>query len=256
MRLLVFLVRTALCTNECTCFRMFNVCCINIHGFKFLPLSIIFLQALERTVSTTLGKMSKGKVALSSSEICAYIKVCPALDQNATDIFESLQTTRLEPSVSRATVFRWVRHFESGKSGISENKGKAKTRTMTSPTTVAAIKAIVDEDARVTVQEIADKVGIRSSSALRELHNDLELHELSARWVPNILSDQNKGVRLDYAQKLLKVYKNCDKRQNSETIIGDETWIYFFEPHRKSQNKIWRPKGASLSKIARRSKST
>ena len=127
---------------------------------------------------------------------------------------------------------------------------------MTSPKTVAATKAIVDEDARVTVQEIADRVGIRSSSALRELHNDLGLHELSARWIPNILSDQNKGARLDYAQKLLKVYKNCDKRRIAEIVTGDETWIYFFEPHRKSQNKIWRPKGASPSKIARRSKST
>ena len=61
--------------------------------------------------------MSKNNFTISSNEIKAYIKVCTAIRKNATEIYETLKQEALGTSISRATVFRWVRHFESGNSG-------------------------------------------------------------------------------------------------------------------------------------------
>ena len=204
----------------------------------------------------TLTKITKKKVTPFSTEIRAYIKVCTTIGKNATEIYENLQSQSLGTSLSRATVFRWVRHFESGKSGISENRGKVKKRMTTSPSAVAAISTIIDEDALVSIQKIAERVGIHSSSVFRMLRKDLDPRKLSARWIPHILSDDNKGVRLQYAQQLFKKHKNCNKWRLGEIATGDETCSYVFEPHRKSQNMTWRAKMAAPSKIARRSKST
>ena len=175
----------------------------------------------------TLTKITKKKVTPFSTEIRAYIKVCTTTGKNATEIYENLQSQSLGTSVSRATVFRWVWHFESGKSGISENRGKVKKRVTTSPSAVAAIKTIIDEYAWVRVQEIAERVSIHSSSFLRVLRKDLGLRKLSARWILHILSDDNKGVTLQYAQQLLKKHKNWNKRRLGEILTGDKAWIYF-----------------------------
>ena len=105
-------------------------------------------------------------------------------------------------------MFRWVRHFENGNTGLFENRGKVKKRVTISPSAVAAIKTIIVEDARVSGQEIAKRVGIHSSSVLRLLRKDLDPRKLSARWFPHILSVDNKGVRLQYAQQRLKKHKN------------------------------------------------
>ena len=216
---------------------MFVFCCVNPPNFKSVSIAIFLLQVVKESLSGTLGKNIEEKVTFSASEMRSYLKVCSAIGQNASEIFEKWQSKPLESSVSKVSVCRWVRLFESRISGISENREKAKTCTTTTSTTVAAIKAIIDEDIRVIDHGIADRVGIHSSSVLRVLHKDFGLKKLLARWIPHILSDQNKGVWLDYAKKRWNIRKKCDKRRLGEIGTDDETWINFFEPHRKSQNK-------------------
>jgi len=41
-----------------------------------------------------------------------------------------------------------------------------------------------------------------------------------------------------------------------EIVTGDETWVYFFEPKRKAQNKAWIKKGANAPRILRKSRSS
>ena len=54
------------------------------------------------------------------------------------------------------------------------------------------------------------------------------------------------------AKDLLKKYKNCDKRRLSELFTGDETWVYYFEPQRRVNNKQWLRKDQARPIIAKR----
>ena len=87
------------------------------------------------------------------------------------------------------------------------------------------------------------------------LREDLGLRKLSSRWIPHILTQENKGVRLHKAQQLLDKYKIADERRLSEIFTGDETYIYFYEPFRKQQNMSWLRKGSTPIKNAGRPKS-
>ena len=178
------------------------------------------------------------------------------MGRDATEIYENLQGRPTPCPLSRTSIFRWARHFEDGKSDIPDGWGSQTKRRVTDTRGIAAIEAVIKEDNRVTVDFVAKKVGISSSWVQRVLHDDLGLGKLSARWVPHILTSENKGVRLEYAQQLKENFKNCDEKTLSKIVTGDETYIYFYEPFRKEQNKSWLPKGASRTKIARRNKST
>ena len=76
------------------------------------------------------------------------------------------------------------------------------------------------------------------------------------RWVPHLLTDEQKRQRVKVAKKLLQMFPKYDKKQFANVVTGDETWVHYFEPVRKVSNKIWATKHSKRPIIAKRSLST
>ena len=102
---------------------------------------------------------------------------------------------------------------------------------------------LVEEDRRVTIDEIANAVGISHGSAFSIFTEDLHLSMLSARWVPKTLQENQLNQRADLSLAILT------KMEANETIFfkrcrtGDETFKRF-NPENQIQSKEWHPKGA------------
>ena len=62
--------------------------------------------------------------------------------------------------------------------------------------------------------------------------------KISARWVPHLLTDCQKKQRVKIVIQLLKIFPKYDGKKFANVVIGDETWVYCFEPVRKVSNKI------------------
>ena len=52
------------------------------------------------------------------------------------------------------------------------------------------------------------------------------------------------------------MFPKYDKKQFANVVTGDETWVHYFEPVRKVNNKIWATKHSKRPIIAKRSLST
>ena len=80
----------------------------------------------------------------------------------------------------------------------------------------------------------------------------------SARWVPHLLTDEQKQSQVRFASQVIEKYDKCDQRHLEEIVTGDETWIYHFQPNSKAKNKVWvsfkgdRPVIASRCKTSNR----
>ena len=96
---------------------------------------------------------------------------------------------------------------------------------------------MVEQDARLSVKDIANCTGISDGSVQTILKKRLDLRKVCARWVPHLLTEEQKTQRLKYARELLKTYKGCNSRVVSNLIAGDETWVHVFEPQRRAHNK-------------------
>ena len=88
------------------------------------------------------------------------------------------------------------------------------------------------------------------------LKKHLKVRKISARWVPHLLTDEQKRQRVKVAKKLLQMFPKYDKKQFANVVTGDETWVHYFEPVRKVSNKIWATKHSKRPIIAKRSLST
>ena len=95
---------------------------------------------------------------------------------------------------------------------------------------------------RLPVKDIASCTGISEGSVQTILKKRLDLRKVCARWVPHLLTDEQKTQRLKCARELLKTYKGCNSRVISNLLIGDETWVHMFEPQRRADNKQWKRK--------------
>ena len=101
------------------------------------------------------------------------------------------------------------------------------------------MKTLIEEDARYTVQEIEELSGIHSSSILKILRERLGLRKICARWVPHLLTDEQKQSRVRLASQVIEKKDKCDRHRLEEIDTGDETWIYHFQPDFKAKNKVW-----------------
>ena len=56
--------------------------------------------------------------------------------------------------------------------------------------------------------------------------------------MPHLQTNEQKEKRVKISKNLLKKFKKCDKRKLCDLFTGDETWVYYFEPQRKVDNRM------------------
>ena len=101
---------------------------------------------------------------------------------------------------------------------------------------------MVKQDARLFVKDVASCTGMSERGVQTILKTHLDLRKVCARWVPHLLTEEQKTQRLKCARELLKTYKGCNSRVISNLLTGDETWVHMFEPQRRADNKQWKRK--------------
>ena len=140
------------------------------------------------------------------------------------------------------TVFRWVKAFKAGKFSVEGDTCPGRPKTSVTKANIAAVKIVVEQDARVSVKDIASCTGISEGSVQTILKKHLDLRKVCPRWVPHLLTEEQKTQCLKCARELLKSYKGCNSRVISNLLTGDETWVHMFEPQRRADNKQWKRK--------------
>ena len=83
-------------------------------------------------------------------------------------------------------------------------------------------------------------VGISKAFALRFWRNILKMKKESTWWAPHLLNEeQKKNTHVRTARKLLKRFPRYDQKLFMNVATYDESWMHYFEPHRKISNRVW-----------------
>ena len=200
---------------------------------------------------TTVVKMV-GRSVDKKDEIRAYIKARSKPGCSLKQLMTELSTAYGPFCVSYDTVRGREKKFESGIESIKNAPKSGRPKSASRKEIVSKIKEIIEGDVRFTVRDISRKVGISLSTVHLILKKHLKVRKISAKWVPHLLTDGQKGQRVKVAKKLLQMFPKYDKKQFANVVTGDETWVHHFEPVRKVRNKIWATKHSKRPIIAKR----
>ncbi|XP_026828418.1 histone-lysine N-methyltransferase SETMAR-like [Ooceraea biroi] len=147
-----------------------------------------------------------------------------------------------ESAPSIRTVYKWFQNFRSGHMSTSDVECSGRPVEATTPEIIDKIHDMVMGDRRVKIREIASAMGISSERVHNILHQHLGMKKLFARWVPRLLTVDQK--------------RNCLFQRNPRDfrrrfVIVDETWIHHYTPETKEQSKQWVASGESAPKKAK-----
>ena len=148
--------------------------------------------------------------------------------------------------------FRWVKAFKAGNFSVEDDTRPGRPKTSVTKANIAAVKIVVEQDARLSVKDIASCTGISEGSVQTILKKRFDLRKVCARWVPHLLTEEQKTQRLKCARELLITYKSYNSRVISNLLTCDKTWVHMFEPQRRADNNQWKRKDTKRPCIAKR----
>ena len=118
------------------------------------------------------------------------------------------------------------------------------------------VHEIILEDCRISAKSIAEQMGISRERVGSNIHEDLDMRKLAAKWVPKCLNANQKRQRCQSSEQLFEFFRHDPNDFLSRLVTMDETWLYHYNPETKRQSMEWlhsgslRPKKFQVQKSA------
>jgi len=135
----------------------------------------------------------------------------------------------------RTQVFQWHIRFLNGRISVEDDEHKGRHTSCTIPETVARIQVLILQDRRRTIRDIAEDVEFGYGTCQRVLPEELGMYLVAAKFVPRILTADQKQQRVNVFTELRQLASD-NETFLSRVITGDESWVCGYDPEAKRQS--------------------
>ena len=132
---------------------------------------------------------------------------CFKAGRSAKECMQHLQAIYGSEALSRSQVYHIFEQLREGHDG-SDGRGDHRDPTVRTPANVAMVEELISDDRRLTVRELADLTGISKTTVDEILTKDLQLKHVSARWVPHLLTEENRAERVRCAKNFYRLMRS------------------------------------------------
>lgn len=188
---------------------------------------------------------------MEKSEFRVLIKHYFLRKKTITETKQKLDKYYGDSAPSIKMIHKWFTDFRCGRTSTSDAERPGRPVEVTTPEMIAKIYDIVLNDRRVKVREIVEIVGISDERVRNILHQHLDMKKLSARWVPRLLTVDQKRTRVTTSEAGLALFQRNKNEFMRRFITVDETWIHHYTPETKEQSKQWIASGEPAPKKAK-----
>jgi hypothetical protein len=141
----------------------------------------------------------------------ACVKFCLILEKTAAETIFMLQRAFKYNAFGESQVCEWFLRFKNGNMSIDDLQGPGRPSTSRN-------QENINEDRRKTNEQVYEGTNVSWSSCQRILTEDLRMRRASAKFVPRLLTEEQKDHRVNVCRDLKEelhndphfFYKDCD----------------------------------------------
>jgi transposase len=185
-------------------------------------------------------------------QVC--VKCCVKLGKTFTETLEMLKHAFDNESIGRTQTYDWYKRFKDDRISIEDDSRSGRLSTSTDDQHVAQVRSVIRYNRGLTVREVAEESDISLVSCHNILTDKLGMHRVAAKFVPRLLTDEQKEQRVAISQELLD-QANSDENLLKNIVTGDETWVYGYDVETKAHSSQWVSKTSPRPKKARQVRS-
>ncbi|XP_037919773.1 uncharacterized protein LOC119657091 [Hermetia illucens] len=112
--------------------------------------------------------------------------------KSPSEIKEHLDPVYGDSAPAMAAIKNWFNELQRGRTSVFDESRASVPKTATTEDNMRKIQDLVLTDRRRKIRAIAEAVGISKGCMSHILHEILCMRNLSARWVPRLLTPDNK----------------------------------------------------------------
>jgi transposase len=137
-----------------------------------------------------------------------------------------------DSSPSFSTIKKWAAEFKRGRTGLEDDLREGRSKSASTPEIIEQVHDMLLDDRRMKVREIAETIGISEGSLGYILREELDMKKLCARWVPRLLTADQKRT-------CIKISEQCLERFNKKTDYFVRRFITMDSPlHTRIQTAV------------------
>jgi rubrerythrin len=145
------------------------------------------------------------------------------------EIKEMVDAAYVDQTLQKTAIYTIIKKVKARKS-TAEMRQLNPKKTLRTPELIASVAATIKEDHRLSMETIAAAHGVSEKTIFKILHQDLGLEKKSARWVPKLLSEDQKQERIWVCSEFIAAVHRRSKAMLDAIITMDETMVSYHTP--------------------------
>ena len=173
------------------------------------------------------------------------------------------------------TVYKWFERFRNGCESAEDEEGSGRPSTSKTQENVERVSKMIRTNRQLTIREISEHMNISYGSIQNILTTDLNIRQVSVKFVRVLMVKQTTTdlnirqvsvkfvpcvLMVKQTQQRLSISLELRDRAASDSsflgnIMGDETWVYGYDPETRVQSSQWKSPSSPRVKKACQSRS-
>ena len=209
----------------------------------------LYVERIQNSIYFSEVRWSKMAGIIESSpahqnfsryDIRVIIKFSVIFGKDASCIHKDLVTVLRKNAPSIQTVRKWVKTVSEGRDDMEDEPRPGRPVTACGDANISTVLVSLSDDRRKTCEEISTETSMSRTSVFRVLTNKLNKKKKFSKWVPHLLTDEQKESRVNFSRNFLRRFQTEQNDFLGRIITGDETWVYSWDPETKRQSAEWR----------------
>jgi len=139
---------------------------------------------------------------------CAVIKFFVKEGLTPNEIYSKFVKVYGDSSPLFSTIKKWAAEFKYGHTRLENDPHEGHPESATTSEIIEEVHDMVLDDRQMKVREIAETIGISKEHVGYILHEELDMKKLCARWVPRLLTADQKRTHMKISEQCLECFNN------------------------------------------------